>query len=100
MVLRGNPNQIKMARTFIEDIVRSLINERQLFGNHKQQPLFLTSDPAVNGDSNHQHMKTTLEYEELITNQTGLYLFYITLSLSRLGTSYTEVLKDWSGPSI
>ena len=50
VVLRGNPNQIKMAKTFIEDIVRSLINERQLLGNHKQQPLFLTSDTALNGD--------------------------------------------------
>ena len=66
-----------MARTFIEDIVRSLINERQLFGNHKQQPLFLTSDPASNGDINYLSKKTNLEYEELTINETGLYPSYI-----------------------
>jgi len=90
VVLRGNPNQIKMARTFIEDIVRSLINERQLFGNHKQQPLFLTSDPAVNGDSNHQHMKTTLEYEELITNQTDAIVEVYVCSISDPSCFYVQ----------
>ena len=59
VVLRGNPNQIKMAKTFVEDIVRSLINERQLLGNHKQQPLFLTGQCV--GLENIRHFRNILE---------------------------------------
>ena len=71
VALRGNPEQIKMAKTFIEDIVRNISNERLLLGSHKQQPLFLTSDSTLNGDNNHQTTKTTSEYEELTVTDTG-----------------------------
>ena len=71
VALRGNPDQIRMAKTFIEDIVRNISNERLLLGSHKQQPLFLTSDSTLNGDNNHQTTKTTSEYEELTVTDAG-----------------------------
>ena len=71
VALRGNPEQIRMAKTFIEDIVRNISNERLLLGTHKQQPLFLTSDSTLNGDNNHQTTKTTSECEELTVTDAG-----------------------------
>ena len=74
MALRGNPDQIKMAKTFIEEIVRNINNERLLLGNHKHQPLFLTSDAALTEDTNYENEKTMYNYEELAV--TGQSIFY------------------------
>ena len=60
-----------MAKTFIEDIVRNVTNERLLLGNNVKQPLFLTSDASVNADINQKLIKTTIEYEELAATGKG-----------------------------